>query len=233
MNKPTIALCTLLLAFASGTPAREAREVVDSACAKCHATGKHGAPRIGDRTAWTPRMARGIDALTWSAIVGHGPMPSRGDQSQLTDPEIRAAILYMFNHGLPVLPPPTEPVKPDPFHKVAKGTEIWFGMMRAQTMRDMGVKRTDIPRGKGYYHLNIALADLLSNASVRDAQVTIDVSDGMTVESKPLRAVFANSRVTYGEFFRFTSGSSYNITARIQRPGVPDPIEARFAYRAP
>jgi cytochrome c5 len=32
-----------------------------------------------------------------SAISGHGGMPPRGDKADLTDGEIRAAILYMFN----------------------------------------------------------------------------------------------------------------------------------------
>jgi cytochrome c5 len=32
-----------------------------------------------------------------SAIKGHGGMPPRGDRADLTDGEVRAAILYMYN----------------------------------------------------------------------------------------------------------------------------------------
>jgi len=34
-----------------------------------------------------------------SAIRGHGGMPPRGDRADLTDAEIRNAILYMYNPG--------------------------------------------------------------------------------------------------------------------------------------
>jgi cytochrome c5 len=39
------------------------------------------------------------DGTVRSAIHGHGNMPARGGMADLTDPEVRAAILYMFNPG--------------------------------------------------------------------------------------------------------------------------------------
>ena len=75
-------------------------EVVQAYCAKCHQTGAEGAPRIGDRAAWIPRLKQGFEFLVGSAIKGHGPMPSRGDVANLTDTEIRAAIAYMINAGI-------------------------------------------------------------------------------------------------------------------------------------
>ena len=66
---------------------------------KCHDTGVGGAPRIGDRADWTPRIKRGLDAVVASAIHGHGAMPPRGGMADLTDAEIRSAIVYMFNAG--------------------------------------------------------------------------------------------------------------------------------------
>jgi len=76
---------------------RSGREIVAAQCAKCHRTGEGGAPKIGDQSAWIPRMKNGIDYLVRSAIKGHGPMPSRGGLADTTDAEIRNAILYMFN----------------------------------------------------------------------------------------------------------------------------------------
>ena len=78
--------------------ARKGEQVVRAQCATCHEAGTDGAPRIGDREAWIERIARarGIDALVNSAIHGHGPMPPRGGLAELTDAEIRAAILYMY-----------------------------------------------------------------------------------------------------------------------------------------
>ena len=79
---------------------RSGGEVVQTYCAKCHQTGAEGAPRIGDRAAWIPRLKQGFEFLVGSAIKGHGPMPSRGDAANLTDTEIRAAIAYMINGGV-------------------------------------------------------------------------------------------------------------------------------------
>src|SRR6185295_10401036 len=58
-------------AQAQGTE-RSGKQVVDAQCSKCHAKGVKGAPKIGDKAAWTPRMKQGIDALVASAIRGRG-----------------------------------------------------------------------------------------------------------------------------------------------------------------
>ena len=84
----------------SAKPApRSGEQVVKAQCAKCHQPGANGAPRIGDREAWTPRFSKGIDALVASALAGHGGMPARGGKADLTDTEVRNAITYMFNRG--------------------------------------------------------------------------------------------------------------------------------------
>ena len=79
---------------------RSGEEVVRVYCAKCHQDGAEGAPRIGDRSAWIPRLKQGFEVLVRSAIQGHGPMPSRGDVLNLTDSEVRAAVVYMVNGGV-------------------------------------------------------------------------------------------------------------------------------------
>src|SRR5947209_1828523 len=104
---------------------RSGKEVVQAVCAACHATGANGAPKIGDREAWIPRMKQGLDTLVRSAIRGHGGMPPRGGQANLTDSEIQAAVLYMFN---PAVKPAASaakgagsPPRADPNHKTAGG----------------------------------------------------------------------------------------------------------------
>jgi cytochrome c5 len=86
---------------AGATPAaaREGEKIVQAQCAKCHKDGLNGAPKIGDRAAWTPRMKYGLAALVKSAVHGRGAMPSRGGMSDLSDLEIQGAVLYMFNSG--------------------------------------------------------------------------------------------------------------------------------------
>lgn len=78
---------------------RTGQQVVQAQCFKCHQEGLHGAPRIGDRNAWVPRLKQGLDYAVRSAIRGHGGMPPRGNKADLTDDEIRSAILYMYNPG--------------------------------------------------------------------------------------------------------------------------------------
>lgn len=78
---------------------RTGEQIVKMRCAKCHETGKGGAPKIGDRDAWIPRMKDGLDATVRSAINGHGAMQARGGMPDLTDAEMKEAITYMINKG--------------------------------------------------------------------------------------------------------------------------------------
>ena len=81
---------------------RPGKQIVAEQCVKCHGTGVGGAPRIGDRAAWIKRGSLGLDSLVRSAINGHGGMPARGGMADLTDSEIRGAVIYMFNQGVAV-----------------------------------------------------------------------------------------------------------------------------------
>jgi len=212
---------------------REGKQVVDSVCAACHAQGKDGAPKIGDRSAWTPRFSKGLDVLVDAAVNGHGGMPSRGGLAQLEREELRAAVLYMFNYGLPTTPPAPEVAKADPRHKMVAGTDIYFGAMPADALRSSAATKVSVPTGKGYYHLNISLADQRTGAQVKDAKVQLRVSDGMSEQVSPLTPVVANDAVSYGNFFKLTSGGAYNIQAEVTRPGAPKPIVTNFEFRAP
>ena len=79
------------------TRERSGEQVVQAQCVKCHETGVGGAPKIGDRAAWAPRIKNGLDNTVRSAIRGHGGMPARGGMADLTDSELRSAIVYMFS----------------------------------------------------------------------------------------------------------------------------------------
>lgn len=66
------------------------------ACVACHAAGVAGAPKLGDKAAWAPRVQLGLPALVQSAIKGKGAMPPKGG-SNASEPELRAAVEYMVN----------------------------------------------------------------------------------------------------------------------------------------
>jgi len=224
------------------TPAVERRgeQVVQAQCVKCHQTGVGGAPKIGDRDAWVPRLKRGLDLLVRSAINGHGPMPPRGGMNDLTDSEIRGAIVYMFNPaqvagkrvstGLPTAP--------DRNRKVVDGAEIHLGIVAAESIRAQYSKGSPessmhggVPTGKGYYHVNISLFDSKTRAAITDAQVEASVREPTGEETKPLELLTLNNMKSYGNYFRMTSKNPYTITVRIRRPGTSRAIETSFDFK--
>jgi cytochrome c5 len=79
--------------------ARSGQQIVQQACGNCHTAGLHGAPKIGDRAAWAKRVSQGVDKVTAAAIKGHGSMPARGGMADLTDAEMKSAVLFMFGQG--------------------------------------------------------------------------------------------------------------------------------------
>ena len=65
-------------------------------CVACHAAGVANAPKLGDKAAWAPRVALGIDALTASVVKGKGAMPPRGG-SAASDADIKTVVQYMVS----------------------------------------------------------------------------------------------------------------------------------------
>ncbi|MDR0259505.1 MAG: c-type cytochrome [Comamonas sp.] len=74
------------------------KALYDKACFVCHAAGVAGAPKFGDKAAWAPYIAQGIDSMVKIAISGKGAMPPRGGSSA-SDEEIHAAVQYMVEHA--------------------------------------------------------------------------------------------------------------------------------------
>jgi cytochrome c5 len=58
-----------------------------------------GSPKIGDKSAWGPRIAQGYETLVKHAIVGIRSMPARGGNAELTDAEVAGAVAYMANQS--------------------------------------------------------------------------------------------------------------------------------------
>lgn len=94
------AAASAAVAVAAAAPAKvdaaAGKKLYDTACLACHAAGVAGAPKLGDKAAWAPRAATGVDALTASVIKGKGAMPPRGAAGAATDADLRAAVEYML-----------------------------------------------------------------------------------------------------------------------------------------
>ena len=90
---------------------KSGEEVAKTSCAACHAAGAMGSPKIGDKSAWGPRIAQGYETLIKHSIEGIRMMPARGGNPDLTDGEIASAVAYMANQAGAkfVAPTPAEP----------------------------------------------------------------------------------------------------------------------------
>lgn len=75
------------------------KKLYDSTCQACHAAGLAGAPRVGDKAEWAPRIAKGESVLVEHALKGFqgkaGVMPPKGGASA-SDEDVKAAVHYMI-----------------------------------------------------------------------------------------------------------------------------------------
>jgi len=76
-------------------PVRSGEAVYSSACMACHGTGAAGAPKLGDKAAWSPRIAQGSSTLVQHALQGFKGMPAKGGCTNCSDAEIKAAVEYL------------------------------------------------------------------------------------------------------------------------------------------
>lgn len=68
------------------------------ACLACHASGVANAPKFGNKAAWEPRAALGLNVLVQTVISGKGAMPPKGG-SAYSDEELRSVIEYMLSEA--------------------------------------------------------------------------------------------------------------------------------------
>lgn len=73
--------------------------VYSKACSSCHKIGIAGAPKTGDKEAWSSRIAGGTEKMVTNAINGLGSMPPKGGVASLTDEEVAAAVEYMVEQS--------------------------------------------------------------------------------------------------------------------------------------
>lgn len=82
----------------------DGKTIYDHLCTSCHTAGIAGAPKLGNKAMWGPRIAEGIDTLVKHAENGYtGPdgnhMPARGGNPALTDAQIKAAVTWIVDQA--------------------------------------------------------------------------------------------------------------------------------------
>ncbi|MBT9590012.1 MAG: cytochrome c5 family protein [Thiobacillus sp.] len=92
---PEAAAPAAATASAKPDPAK-GKAVYDANCAACHATGVAGAPKPGDKAAWSARLGQGYAGLYDNALKGIRGMPAKGGNADLPDADLANAVGYLF-----------------------------------------------------------------------------------------------------------------------------------------
>lgn len=82
----------------------DGKTIYGKLCTTCHTAGVAGAPKLGSKSAWAPRIAQGIDTLIKHAINGYtGPdgnhMPAKGGNPALTKQQITNTVKWMVKQA--------------------------------------------------------------------------------------------------------------------------------------
>lgn len=85
---------------------RTGQQVFDKICVQCHAADSTIAysPKVTHNDQWSSRIAQGLNTLVTHAIEGFkgaagGVMPAKGGAADLTDDEVKRAVIYMANQS--------------------------------------------------------------------------------------------------------------------------------------
>ncbi|RZU47847.1 cbb3-type cytochrome c oxidase subunit III [Fluviicoccus keumensis] len=103
----TVSVLFVMVLATAAAPARASsgKAFYNQICSLCHDDGGDlGAPVLGDRQAWAPRLAKGRQPLYRAAILGMpgSPriMPGKNDyEGVYSDRQVKAAVDYMIRQS--------------------------------------------------------------------------------------------------------------------------------------
>ncbi len=94
---PAAAAAAPVAGTASAGDLVKGEEVYKATCVACHGSGVMGAPKLGDKAAWEPRIAAGKDTIYANSINGIKMMPPKGGNPSLKDEDVKAAVDFMLS----------------------------------------------------------------------------------------------------------------------------------------
>lgn len=92
MKRVTGLILGLLVAASSVTVQADGQAIYDKHCKGCHVAGVGGAPKPGDKAAWEPRIAKGVDVMVQTVVSGKGAMPPKGTCMSCDEATLKAAV---------------------------------------------------------------------------------------------------------------------------------------------
>ena len=100
----------LVFVDATSSGNKTGEQVFQAVCKTCHEVGLAGAPKFGDKAAWSAPIKQGYDVLVQHAVNGlqqQGKvMPPKGGNPDLSDTEVARAVLAARPHPLRQPPRP-------------------------------------------------------------------------------------------------------------------------------
>lgn len=87
-------LVAVLLFSSTSQAAQDPEALFNRTCGACHNGQLPTAPQKGDKAAWEPRLAKGMDALVASVTNGFNAMPPRGLCMDCTAEDYQAVIRW-------------------------------------------------------------------------------------------------------------------------------------------
>ncbi|MEI7788222.1 MAG: c-type cytochrome [Chlorobiaceae bacterium] len=79
----------------------DGKTVYEANCAGCHDSGVAGAPKPGDKAAWSGRISEGVPLMAKKSIEGFegksGMMPPKGSNESLSNEDMMYAVTYMVS----------------------------------------------------------------------------------------------------------------------------------------
>ncbi len=70
-------------------------ELYNKQCMACHSNGLLNAPKLGDKEAWAPRIAKGKETLYTHSAQGFNKMPAQAVNG-VTEAQVKASVDYML-----------------------------------------------------------------------------------------------------------------------------------------
>lgn len=129
----------------------------------------------------------------------------------------------------------SSPALADTLEAVVDGIEVHLGLMAAERLRGYprdsveAAMHGGVPKGSGYYHVNVALFDAATHAAIGDSRVEIELDQaGSAHQRRRLEPMRINGGESYGQYFRLTGRTPPTVVVRITRPGSIHVTEAKF-----
>jgi len=210
---------------------RSGAQVARDHCGQCHDGGLNGALLTGDQNTWASLFARrNMDVLVRAVARGHGDMPARGGDANLTDAELRSATVYMAGSQAARvaadrragLAPPVSSLE-----KIVGDLRVIVALTPTTALRSYPAGAAG-RSARDTYLVTVVLLERRNNAPVAGALVEARVEPvGPGAKPGDVQLVPIGA-ASYGAYMKLQPRIGYALLVRVRPPGGAAPVEARF-----